>query len=63
MSLKIKGMTLNGFRLVIQDGGKEVERTCPKCHKRKPLSALGLRNMTGKDEIRNQSECAECRGD
>jgi hypothetical protein len=61
--MKIKGMTLDGYRLVIQDGGKEVERTCPKCHKRKPLSKFGLRSMTGKKEIRNQSLCTDCRGE
>jgi len=60
--MKIEDMTLNGHRLIVQDGGKEVERTCPKCHKRKPLSEFGLRLMENGD-IRNQSYCTDCRGE
>jgi len=58
----IKGMTVNGYPLILQDGGKEIERVCPKCHQKKPLKDFGLRCMGGqKQEIRNQSECSLCR--
>lgn len=61
--MKIKGMTLNGYDLVLQDNGKELKRHCPKCGEKKLISEFGLRIMTGKKEIRLQAECTECRGD
>jgi hypothetical protein len=60
-SIVIEGMHINGHRLVLQDGGKEIERTCPSCHQRLPLAAFGLRLM-GTGEIRVQAHCAVCRG-
>lgn len=61
--MKIKNMTLDGYELILQDGGKELERTCPKCHNRQPISAFGLRIMSDKKEIRIQAECKSCRGE
>lgn len=59
--MKIQGMTLDGYRLVLQDGGKEITRKCPKCGKRKGISAFGLRLMTNTKVIRTQAQCTECR--
>jgi hypothetical protein len=60
----VKGMTINGHRVVLQDGGKELERVCPKCHQRLPLSTFGLRVMSGRQqEIRLQAYCSPCRGE
>lgn len=62
--MKIKGMTLDGYTLILQDGKKELERTCPACGERKPISEFGLRIMGGqKKEIRLQADCAKCRGE
>lgn len=36
-------------------------RICPHCHKKKLLSAFGLRKMSN-GVVRNQSWCCECRG-
>lgn len=63
-SLNIDGMLLNGVLIYFDDGGKELERTCPKCHRRKPLSQFGMRQITtrgGGPVIRLQPQCAECR--
>jgi len=54
-------MSINGYKLILQDGGKELERVCPRCNHKKPLSEFGLRNM-GNGEIRVQAECLPCRG-
>lgn len=59
-SIVIEGMHINGHRLVLQDGGKEIERTCPSCHRRLPLATFGLRLM-GTGEIRVQAHCTACR--
>lgn len=59
--MKIRGMTLDNYRLVLQDGGKELTRKCPKCGKRKGISAFGLRLMTNTKVIRVQAQCTECR--
>ncbi len=57
----LDGMTINGHRLVLQDGGKELERTCTgPCHQRQPLSCFGLRLMAS-GEIRVQAQCSLCR--
>ena len=40
--------------------GHEPTRECPHCHRTKPLSDFGYRDM-GNGEIRNQSWCKECR--
>jgi len=61
--MKIEGMTVADYALILQDGGKELERTCPNCGKRKPISKFGLRVMTGKKEIRLQGDCANCRNE
>ena len=37
-----------------------MKRICPNCHKEKPLSDFGLRDM-GNGNIRNQSWCKDCR--
>jgi hypothetical protein len=61
--MKIEGMSLDGYALILQDGKKEVERTCPGCGERKPMSKFGLRlihhNRT--KEVRNQLRCTQCR--
>ena len=59
--INVKGMTLNGYKLVLQDGRKELERVCPRCLKRKPLSAFGFRCFNRKKEIRLQAYCLQCR--
>ena len=59
--MKIHGMTLGGYRLVLQDGGKEIMRKCPKCGERKGVSAFGLRHMTATKVIRIQAQCMACR--
>ena len=43
--------------------GHEPTRECPHCHKIKPLSEFGFRNMGEKqnNQIRNQSWCKDCR--
>jgi hypothetical protein len=61
-SMKIHGMGIDDYTLVLQDGKKEMERTCLKCGERKPLREFGLRLMTDKKEIRSQSQCTTCRG-
>ena len=60
--LTIDGMAVNGHRLVLQDGGKELERTCTNCHRRQPLSQFGLRLM-GRGEVRVQAYCTTCRNE
>ena len=60
--MKIQGMCLDGYLMVLQDGSKELERVCPECHERKPISEFGFRIMTDKKEIRLQAACTLCRG-
>jgi len=59
--MRIQGMQLDGYQLVLQDGGKEITRKCPKCGKRKGVSAFGLRHMTNTKVIRIQAQCMQCR--
>lgn len=59
--MKIQGMTLDGYRFVLQDGGKDLTRKCPKCGKRKSIREFGLRHMTNTKVIRLQAQCTECR--
>ena len=59
--MKIQGMTLDGYTLVFQSGKHQLERYCPKCKECRPISAFGLRLMSGKKEIRLQAQCTDCR--
>jgi hypothetical protein len=63
-SLNIDGMLLNGVLIYFDDGGKELEKTCPKCHKRRPISEFGMRQIAtrgGGPVIRLQPRCTACR--
>ena len=60
----IKGMTINGVPLYIDNGGKEIEKYCPECNNLLPISHFGLRNMRlrgGGVEVRLQPWCKDCR--
>ena len=65
----IEGMSVRGnltqpLHIYIDDGGKEVEKTCPHCNLRKPLSDFGFRVMREKGDkvvLRLQPWCTVCR--
>ena len=65
----IEGMSVRGnltqpLHIYIDDGKKEVERTCPECHERKPISDFGFRVMRERGDkvvLRLQAVCAACR--
>ena len=62
--VNISGMTINHITIYFDDGGKELEKTCPKCNKRKPISEFGLRAMREKEDqvvVRLQPWCGGCR--
>jgi hypothetical protein len=59
--MRIEGMSVEGYKLILQEKGSEIKRTCPKCGKLKKISQFGLRSMTGRKEIRIQSYCVSCR--
>ena len=61
--MKIQGMSIGGYQLILQDNGKELKRHCTSCGEKKPVSEFGLRLMTDKKEIRIQAQCTVCRGD
>lgn len=62
MTLKIRGMSVEGHRFVLQSGGKELESVCKKCGKLLPISQIGFRNMNNEqNEIRLQPWCYACR--
>ncbi len=55
----------NNLKTIIQGSNYEdgkLFRICPKCHKQKPVSEFGLRNMDKeKGPVRIQSYCNKCR--
>lgn len=57
------GMIFRDVAIYFEDGGKEMEKTCPQCHKRLPLSQFGLRVMRTSDgeQLRLQPWCVKCR--